>query len=182
MSEDKKTNTEGGSFAEAPQEEKNQKPTIAKPEEETVFTYLKQIISAIEAKDAQTAHHLDRIALALEKIAKMEKDAEDLKKTPVSIPTPIPVTQKPVTPTTPTPAPTPASAPTSTFVDSTKSEFPEELANMLYFEAKDNMVIIKPRQYLGSENFAKIASVVRSIGGEYVSAGKESHFRVTQKK
>jgi len=182
MAEEGKTNTEGGSFAEAPQEEKNQKPTIAKPEEETIFTYLKQIVSAIEAKDAQVAHHLDRIASALEKISKMEKDAEDLKKSPAFIPTPTPVIPKPVTPTTPTPTSTPASASVSTFMDSTKSAFPQELANMLYFEVKDNMVIIKPRQYLGSENFAKIASVVRSLGGEYVSAGKESHFRVAQKK
>jgi hypothetical protein len=182
MSEGKKTNTEGGSFAEAPQEEKNQKPTIAKPEEETVFTYLKQIVSAIEAKDAQTAHHLDRIALALEKIAKMERDVEDLKKSPATIPASTPVTPKLTTPVpASTPTPTPASAPVSTFMDSIKSAFPQELANMLFFEAKDNIVIIKPRQYLGSENFAKIASVVRSLGGEYVSAGKESHFRVQKK-
>jgi len=43
-------------------------------------------------------------------------------------------------------------------------------------------VIIKPRQFLGSENFAKIASTVRGIGGEYISAGKESHFRVPRKR
>jgi hypothetical protein len=36
--------------------------------------------------------------------------------------------------------------------------------------------------FLGSENFAKIASAVRGMGGEYISAGKDSHFRVPKKK
>jgi len=56
--------------------------------------------------------------------------------------------------------------------------FPKELEDMLTFEEMGKYIIIKPRQYLGSENFAKIASVVRGTGGEYISAGKESHFRV----
>ncbi|NIV44534.1 hypothetical protein GWN49_06630 [Candidatus Bathyarchaeota archaeon] len=46
------------------------------------------------------------------------------------------------------------------------------------FEEKKEYVSIKPRQYLGSDNFAKIASIIRDEGGEYISAGKESHFRV----
>jgi hypothetical protein len=53
---------------------------------------------------------------------------------------------------------------------------------LLSFEEKVEYIIIKPRQFLGSENFAKIASIVRGIGGDYVSAGKESHFRVPRKK
>jgi hypothetical protein len=59
-----------------------------------------------------------------------------------------------------------------------RTMFTEELENMLFFEETGKFIIIKPRQYLGSENFAKIASTVRSAGGEYISAGKESHFRV----
>jgi hypothetical protein len=35
---------------------------------------------------------------------------------------------------------------------------------------------------LGSENIAKIASAMRGMGGEYISAGKDSHFRVPKKK
>jgi len=80
------------------------------------------------------------------------------------------------------PAPAPAMAVPSTArgrsVTDVRSAFPKELENMLFFEDADKYVIIKPRQYLGSENFAKIASLVRSEGGEYISAGKESHFRV----
>jgi len=59
-----------------------------------------------------------------------------------------------------------------------KTLFPKDLGEMLMFEETEEDIIIKPRQYLGSENFAKIASIVRDAGGEYISAGRESHFRV----
>jgi hypothetical protein len=62
-----------------------------------------------------------------------------------------------------------------------KTIFPDELENLLSFEEKDDYIIIKPRQFLGSDNFSKIASAVRQAGGEYVSAGKGSHFRVPKK-
>jgi len=58
-----------------------------------------------------------------------------------------------------------------------KMMFPEDLENLLTFEEKEDYIIIAPRQFLGSENFTKIASIIRAIGGDYVSAGKESHFR-----
>ncbi|MCK5628097.1 hypothetical protein KAI12_01395 [Candidatus Bathyarchaeota archaeon] len=67
-------------------------------------------------------------------------------------------------------------------IEDVKTMFPEELAALLDFEEKGSYTIIKPRQFLGSENFAKIASTVRGMGGEYVSAGKNSHFRVSTKK
>jgi len=60
--------------------------------------------------------------------------------------------------------------------------FPEDLDNLLSFEEKGEYIMIKPKQFLGSENFAKIASTVRGMGGEYISAGKDSHFRVYKKK
>jgi len=60
--------------------------------------------------------------------------------------------------------------------------FPKDLEEMLEFEEKEEYIIIRPRRYLGSENFAKIASTVRGAGGEYVSAGKESHFRIPKGK
>jgi hypothetical protein len=56
--------------------------------------------------------------------------------------------------------------------------FPQELEGLLTFNEKGDYIIIKPRQYLGSENFAKIASIIRGTGGEYISAGKDSHFRI----
>jgi len=66
-------------------------------------------------------------------------------------------------------------------IDDIRIMFPENLENMLSFEEKEDYVIVKPRQFLGSDNFAKIASIVRGIGGDYISAGKESHFRIPTK-
>jgi len=60
--------------------------------------------------------------------------------------------------------------------------FPEDLRSLLSFEQRADMVIIKPRQFLGSENFAKIADIVKQQGGEYVSAGKDSHFKIPIKR
>jgi len=60
--------------------------------------------------------------------------------------------------------------------------FPQDLAGMLYFEVTDEYVLAKPRQYLGSDNFRRIAATVRDqLGGEYVSAGRDSHFRIPRK-
>lgn len=56
--------------------------------------------------------------------------------------------------------------------------FPENLRQLLAFEEKDGFWIIKPRRFLGSENFAKIADIVKAKAGEYVSSGKNSHFRI----
>ncbi len=67
-------------------------------------------------------------------------------------------------------------------IEDVRMMFPEELDNLLNFEEKGDYIIIKPRQFLGSENFAKIASTVRGIGGEYISAGRDSHFRVPKKR
>jgi hypothetical protein len=59
-----------------------------------------------------------------------------------------------------------------------KQAFSSELEGMLIFEEKGNYIIVRPRRFLGSDNFAKIASIVRNLGGEYISAGKNSHFKV----
>jgi hypothetical protein len=66
-------------------------------------------------------------------------------------------------------------------IEDIRVAFPEDLESLLSFEEKSDYIIVKPRQFLGSENFAKIASAVRGMGGEYISAGKESHFRVPKK-
>jgi hypothetical protein len=60
--------------------------------------------------------------------------------------------------------------------------FPADLEDLLNFEEKTDYFVVKPRQFLGSENFAKVASTVRGLGGEYVSQGRDSHFRVYKKK
>lgn len=74
--------------------------------------------------------------------------------------------------------PKPVSAPAKTLtVENVRMLFPEYLETMLNFEDEGDYIKISPKQFLGSENFAKAASVVRQNGGEYISAGKDSHFR-----
>jgi hypothetical protein len=85
----------------------------------------------------------------------------------------------------PKPTPTPA-APTESgktrTLDDIRMSFPEELEARLSFEEKGDYIVIKPKQFLGSDNFAKIAAASRGMGGEYISAGKDSHFRIPKKK
>lgn len=87
------------------------------------------------------------------------------------------ITQPAAGPAAPTPA-TPEVYGKKTSIEDIRMMFPEDLENLLSFEDKQDYIMIKPRQFLGSDNFAKIASIVRGIGGDYVSAGKGSHFRV----
>lgn len=62
-----------------------------------------------------------------------------------------------------------------------QKNFPKELERLLEFREESSYIIIKPKQFLGSENFAKIASITRELGGEYISAGRDSHFRIFKK-
>ncbi len=95
---------------------------------------------------------------------------------------------QPTTQTAPKPAvQTPPATASSTgarqrSLDDIRMSFPEELEAKLGFEEKGDYITIKPKMFLGSDNFAKIASAVRGMGGEYISAGKDSHFRVPKKK
>ncbi|MEM2975677.1 MAG: hypothetical protein QXE76_01040 [Candidatus Bathyarchaeia archaeon] len=85
------------------------------------------------------------------------------------------------TPTTaPTVTPPPTIAEKELSIQNVRALFPKELEEMLAFEDKEKYIVVRPRQFLGSENFAKIASIVRGAGGEYISAGKESHFRISK--
>ena len=63
-------------------------------------------------------------------------------------------------------------------VKEVRESFSSDLEEMLTFEETEDHVMITPRGFLGSDNFARIASIVRSLGGEYISAGKNSHFKV----
>jgi hypothetical protein len=80
------------------------------------------------------------------------------------------------------PAQVSSEAPEKRQLEDVRLAFPEDLEHMLGFEDKGDYILVKPKQFLGSENFAKIASAVRGMGGEYISAGRDSHFRVYKKK
>jgi len=80
----------------------------------------------------------------------------------------------------PTVAPAIPAAPTEGMrsVEDVRGSFSSDLEEMLIFEEAGDYIVIKTRRFLGSDNFAKIASIVRNLGGEYISAGKDSHFKV----
>ena len=63
-------------------------------------------------------------------------------------------------------------------IEQVRMIFPKNLEKLLEFNEKTEYIIIKPKQFLGSDYFAKIASIARELGGEYISAGRDSHFRV----
>jgi len=65
-------------------------------------------------------------------------------------------------------------------INEVKQAFSSELAGMLLFDETGKFVIVKPRRFLGSDNFAKVASVVRELGGDYLSEGKNSHFKIAK--
>jgi hypothetical protein len=56
--------------------------------------------------------------------------------------------------------------------------FPTELAELLNFEDQGNWIRVSPKQFLGSDNFARVLAIVKGLSGEYVSAGKNSHFKI----
>jgi hypothetical protein len=59
-----------------------------------------------------------------------------------------------------------------------QNAFPKELRELLEFSEFSEGFAIRPKQYLGSENFARVVEVVKGLGGQYISKGKESHFEV----
>lgn len=133
-------------------------------------------MSADKEKLTQLLERIDEILLVLNQIA------EDLKTVSASLKSLAvgQITGQPAPPPS-TPAPRqPAEKPKE--LEDIRMMFPENLESLLSFEERGDYIIIKPRQFLGSENFAKIASTVRGIGGEYISAGRDSHFRVYKKR
>jgi len=138
-------------------------------------------VSTDKEKLSQLSQKVDEILVGVNKISEeLRSVSASLKSLAVGQ-----ITQPP--PAQPQPAPTPATtAPHEPSkmrtVDDMRMSFPEELETRLDFEDKGEFIMIKPKGFLGSENFAKIASAVRGMGGEYISAGKDSHFRVPKKK
>jgi len=63
-----------------------------------------------------------------------------------------------------------------------KLNLPNELKTLLNAETKENMVILKPKRYLGTENFSKIMEALKPYEGKYVSQGKNSHFQIPLEK
>lgn len=128
-----------------------------------------------EAKP-NTEEILQRLSEVLDVLKKLSEDLQDISKSLRKI---SPQVVQAVVP--PTELSVPVSKTVGREMEDLRKMFPEVLEKMLIFEEKEDFIKITPRGYLGSENFAKIASTIREAGGEYVSAGKDSHFRIPTK-
>jgi len=131
-----------------------------------------------EKASEETRKRLDKlIERAEELLAVLKLVSEDLKQLSGSLK---PYAQQ----AAPSAAAPPAAQPTAQAltVESVQQSFPEDLRNLLSFEEQDEFIVIKPKGFLGSENFARAAEVVKNLGGDYISAGKASHFRVPKQR
>lgn len=165
-----------------------------------LFKFLERIAKGMEASAANFSNSVSVLSAVRDRLENIDKTIKENTGAVNALLTTLvtseqPIEQKksdptPVSRTATTSAtqdakpPLPASTPSlsSDPINITKSLFPEDLESMLNFEDSGDYITVKPRQFLGSDNFAKIASVVRAAGGEYVSAGKASHFRIPKKK
>ena len=124
------------------------------------------------------AEKVDELLVVLNNIAEdLRIVSASLKSIAVSQLAPLPSAPAP-----PAPAPEAPQAEKPLSIDDVKMMFPEDLEGLLNFEDKGEYIKITPRQYLGAENFAKIAQIARGAGGDYISAGKESHFRIPKRR
>jgi len=135
---------------------------------------------------------LRRLSEVLDVLKKISEDLEDISKSLRSVtPSETPAIATPAVATIVTPAvattllnpppklaTTPESRRVGRGVEDIRMIFKKELEELLSFEDMGDFIKVKPRQYLGSDNFAKFASTIREAGGEYVSAGRDSHFRI----
>ena len=135
----------------------------------------RKVMSEEEEKVEKLTERIDELLIILNSVAEdLRQVSGSLKSLAVSQ-----IAQPTARPAAPETAPTTSEAyGKKTSIDDIRMMFPEDLENLLSFEEKQDYIVIKPRQFLGSDNFAKIASIIRGIGGDYVSAGKGSHFRV----
>ena len=141
-------------------------------------------MSIEKEKLSQLLKKVDEITVTLNKVSEeLRTVSASLKSLAVGQITSPPATVNPaVTKTSQAPQVASTDSPKLRSLDEIRMSFPEELETRLSFEEKVDYIMIKPKQFLGSENFAKIASAVRGMGGEYISQGKDSHFRVPKKK
>ena len=61
------------------------------------------------------------------------------------------------------------------------SSIPAKIREKLVFEEDDEEIRVKPQEFLGRDDFRTVASKIQDLGGEYISAGRSSYFRVPRK-
>lgn len=115
---------------------------------------------------------LKRLNEVLDVLSKISEDLQDISMSLRTVSSPAAKSFTPQLTTEPTPQTTEKAT------EDIRMMFSKQLEALLIFEDEGTFIKVTPRQYLGSDNFAKIASTIREAGGEYVSAGKGSHFRI----
>ena len=63
-------------------------------------------------------------------------------------------------------------------IEDIRIKFPKELEDLLEFEEYPETITLRGKRFLETSDFTKVGAIVRSLGGEYVSLGKQSHFKV----
>lgn len=63
-------------------------------------------------------------------------------------------------------------------IEDIKIKFPKELEELLEFEEYPELVTVRGKRFLETGDFRKVSAIVKSLGGEYVSNGAKSHFKV----
>jgi len=61
------------------------------------------------------------------------------------------------------------------------SSIPKKIREKLVFEEDDEEIRIKPQEFLGRDDFRLVASKIQDLGGEYISAGRSSYFRIPRR-
>jgi len=70
-----------------------------------------------------------------------------------------------------------APAPPGITVEAVRSRLAEYLKEISVTEEAED-IVVRPTGYLGRDKFASIAAIVREMGGNYISAGRESRFLI----
>jgi ribosome-binding protein aMBF1 (putative translation factor) len=60
----------------------------------------------------------------------------------------------------------------------TQNDLPENVRDKVTIIDEKDKFVIKPKEFLGKENFAKLSDFVKSKGGSYISDGKNSRFEI----
>ncbi len=77
------------------------------------------------------------------------------------------------------PKPTPQTKPTNeqeTKINGLKNMLPQQVEEKLNFSIENGYIIIRTKQYL-KEGFREVAQALKDAGAEYISAGKNTHWR-----
>lgn len=121
---------------------------------------------------------LDAILTELKMLNGVFSKAAETKSFVNTAPTPAPIAQSPPAQST-LPVSTPPPTEQTPRVKEIIAAF-EEVKNLLHIDLNEStmFVMVRPAQFLGQENFAKVAATVRALGGQYISAGKNSHFEI----